>query len=152
MLRSALVAAVMWAVGTAASAMDSPLVEYTTEVLTAYTTICPNATQIIFDQVTYTATESTTLTITNCPCTVIKPIYTTSSVYCDTCSVPTPAAYSNSTGAHAQPTKNTGIIPNMTPTTAMPSQTKIASSGAKVLTFTSASRTTLLVGMLVYFL
>jgi hypothetical protein len=54
-------------------------VVYTTEVHTAYTTVCPASTQLTFNGVTYTVSESTTLTITNCPCTVVKPV-TTSSV------------------------------------------------------------------------
>lgn len=40
--------------------------------LQAYTTYCPEATQITHNGVTYTITEATTLTITNCPCTVTK--------------------------------------------------------------------------------
>jgi len=49
---------------------------YTTEVVTAYETYCPYATEITTGGVTYTATEATTLTITNCPggCTVTKPL------------------------------------------------------------------------------
>ena len=49
---------------------------YTTEVVTAYTTFCPEATEITHGGITYTATEATTLTITDCPggCTVTKPI------------------------------------------------------------------------------
>lgn len=49
---------------------------YTTEVVTAFTTYCPQATEITHGGETYTATEATTLTITNCPdgCTVTKPV------------------------------------------------------------------------------
>ncbi|KAL8710846.1 MAG: hypothetical protein Q9220_004649 [cf. Caloplaca sp. 1 TL-2023] len=69
---------------------------YTTEVVTAYTTFCPAATQITHGGVTYTVTsvrkahtlrerhswlmqnpQATTLTITNCPCTVTKPVIST---------------------------------------------------------------------------
>lgn len=39
-----------------------------TVVTTDYTTYCPSATTFIHRNVTYTATEATTLTITNCPC------------------------------------------------------------------------------------
>jgi len=48
---------------------------YTTEVVTAFTTFCPVATEITHGGMTYTATEATTLTITNCPggCTLTKP-------------------------------------------------------------------------------
>jgi len=61
---------------------------YTTEVVTAYTTYCPAATQITHGGVTYTVTEATTLTITNCPCTITKPVST--SVYTSCTSTPVP--------------------------------------------------------------
>ena len=34
--------------------------------------------------ITYTVTEATTLTITNCPCTVTKPVYTSVVTSCST--------------------------------------------------------------------
>lgn len=40
---------------------------YVTEVVTAYTTYCPEATEITHAGETYTVSEATTLTITNCP-------------------------------------------------------------------------------------
>ncbi|KPM46319.1 hypothetical protein AK830_g24 [Neonectria ditissima] len=46
---------------------------YTTEVLTAITTYCPEPTTLSFNNKTYTITEPTTFTITDCPCTVSKP-------------------------------------------------------------------------------
>ncbi|KAK3051422.1 hypothetical protein LTR09_007445 [Extremus antarcticus] len=48
---------------------------WTTEVVTAWTTFCPKATEITHGGQTYTATEATTLVITNCPggCTVSYP-------------------------------------------------------------------------------
>jgi len=44
----------------------------TTEVVTSYTTYCPSPTQITHGTHTYTVTSATTLTITNCPCTLTK--------------------------------------------------------------------------------
>ncbi|KAL8947770.1 MAG: hypothetical protein Q9222_005991 [Ikaeria aurantiellina] len=58
---------------------------YTTEVVTAFTTFCPVSTQITHGGETYTVTSATTLTITNCPCTVTKPVISTPVVYCSTC-------------------------------------------------------------------
>ncbi|RFU25022.1 hypothetical protein B7463_g11314, partial [Scytalidium lignicola] len=86
-----------------ASAHYNGTVVYTTEVHTAYTTVCPEATEVSFNGVTYTVSEATTLTITNCPCTVVKPVTTYSSVYCSTCpSAPAaPPVYVNSTGPAA---------------------------------------------------
>ncbi|KAI9640686.1 hypothetical protein NHQ30_010995 [Ciborinia camelliae] len=48
----------------------SPHVVYTTEIVTALTTYCPFATKIEHNGITYTVTEASTLTITDCPCTV----------------------------------------------------------------------------------
>lgn len=49
--------------------------KYTTEVVTAYTTYCPEATQITHGGVTYSVTSATTLTIP--AATVTKAVYTT---------------------------------------------------------------------------
>jgi hypothetical protein len=87
--------------------VESAPAQYTTEVVTAYTTYCPKATEITHGGQTYTATEATTLTITNCPggCTISHPassppVYTSpvsSSPVLSTAPVPYPA--SNSTVA-----------------------------------------------------
>jgi len=58
---------------------------YVTDVVTSYTTYCPEATTIVQGSKTWTVTEATTLTITDCPCTITKPVYTstTSSISCE---------------------------------------------------------------------
>ncbi|KAK5165631.1 hypothetical protein LTR04_001180 [Oleoguttula sp. CCFEE 6159] len=43
---------------------------YVTEVVTAYTTYCPYATSVVVNNSTYTVSSATTLTISNCPCTI----------------------------------------------------------------------------------
>jgi len=59
---------------------------YVTEVVNEYTTYCPEATNIVYGTNTYTVTEPTTLVISDCPCTVTKPVISiTSSVICDGC-------------------------------------------------------------------
>ena len=45
---------------------------YETITTTAITTYCPYATSIVLGSKTYTVTEATTLTITDCPCTITK--------------------------------------------------------------------------------
>lgn len=60
---------------TACSAQPTGTV-YTTEVVTAITTYCPEATTLTHGNKTYTVTEPTTLTITDCPCTITKPCST----------------------------------------------------------------------------
>jgi hypothetical protein len=99
-------------------------VEYTTEVHTAYTTVCPSSTELTFNGVTYTATASQTLTVTNCPCTVVKPVYSTTSTYCP----PTSTPHANATVV--APTYSAST-PKATPIT--------ASSGSRVFAFSGAS-------------
>lgn len=92
-------------------------VTYTTEVVTAYTTYCPASTQLTYNGQTYTVTEATTLTISDCPCTISKPVYSTSSVACSTCTAGSsssseapvyPTTYANSTVATSTSVKATG--------------------------------------------
>lgn len=77
-------AALVALVGAASVAAHSN-VTYVTEVVTAITTYCPASTSLVHNGKTYHVTEATTLTITDCPCTVTRPVYTSSVVYCDTC-------------------------------------------------------------------
>ncbi|KAK6950865.1 hypothetical protein Daesc_007393 [Daldinia eschscholtzii] len=98
--------------------------QYTTEVVTSYETYCPGPTQITYGTNTYTVTEPTTLTITDCPCTISKPIYTTSSVSCATCApapsypVQTPPSYP--TTAPAPPSYPNNTAPVNTPSQPYP--------------------------------
>lgn len=77
---------------------------YVTEVVTAYTTICPVATEIAHGGKTYTATAGATLTISDCPngCTVTKPVYTSIVTACATCSASTSPAAAVPTTAGVQ--------------------------------------------------
>lgn len=43
---------------------------WTTTVVTALTTYCPHATEVVQGEKTYTVTQATTLLITDCPCTI----------------------------------------------------------------------------------
>lgn len=72
------------AAGLAAVAQAHSNATYVTEVVTQLTTYCPAATQITHNGQTYTVTEATTLTITNCPCTVTKPVYSSVVTSCST--------------------------------------------------------------------
>jgi hypothetical protein len=87
-------------------AYSNDTIVYTTLVVDSYVTVCPASSTITFNGgmsqvhaqlisipsvlirkiVTYTntLTESSTITITNCPCTVSAPVTTVSSVYCNT--------------------------------------------------------------------
>jgi hypothetical protein len=57
---------------------------YTTEIVTSYETYCPGPTTITYGSETYTATSETTLTITNCPCTVTYPVTSSVVTSCST--------------------------------------------------------------------
>jgi len=91
-------------------------VTYTTEVVTAVTTYCPYATQITYGSSTYTITEATTLTITDCPCTVTKPVSVTS----------TPYGNSTAVAPKTTPTKVGTISASAT----KPASSSIATAGA----------------------
>ncbi|KKY19466.1 putative gpi anchored serine-threonine rich protein [Diplodia seriata] len=69
---------------------------YVTEIVTAYTTFCPYATELTHNGKTYTVTKPTTLTITDCPggCTVTKPVYTSVVTDCKSCSASASASVS----------------------------------------------------------
>jgi len=137
-------------VATAAANYNVTATQYTTEVYTAYTTVCPASTELTFNGVTYTATESTTLTITNCPCTVIKPITTSSVVYCTTCAYPTSAPVYPNTTTTAAGVTSVGTTSAAGYPTAAPS-TITASGGNKVFAFSGASLAGLL-GLAAYLL
>ncbi|MCJ1454613.1 hypothetical protein MMC28_004966 [Mycoblastus sanguinarius] len=49
-------------------------IAYTTEIVSTLTTYCPGATTLSHAGSTYVVTKATTLTITNCPCTLTKPV------------------------------------------------------------------------------
>jgi hypothetical protein len=88
-------------------------VTYTTEIVSSYVTYCPEPTKITHGGVTYTVTKPTTLTITNCPCTVTKPILTTTISKCHDCVKPTSAPYNNATTAVVPPVTST-VLPTGT--------------------------------------
>ncbi|TVY21737.1 Clock-controlled protein 6 [Lachnellula arida] len=56
--------------GAASAAVTNGTVAYTTEVHTAYTTVCPASTQLTFNGVTYTATASSSAAV------VVPAVYT----------------------------------------------------------------------------
>lgn len=66
------------------SSSYSTSVSYTTTVVASLTTFCPFATIITHGAKTYTVESATTLTITDCPCTISLPVYTSTSVACST--------------------------------------------------------------------
>lgn len=57
-----------------ATSVPSGGVTTTTEIVTAYTTYCPGATTFTQGSKTYTVTGPSTVTVTNCPCTIVKTV------------------------------------------------------------------------------
>lgn len=55
-----------------AGANSLPDIVATTQVLDIYTTYCPEPTVLTFQDETYTVVAPTTLTITDCPCTIVE--------------------------------------------------------------------------------
>ncbi|KAJ6787959.1 hypothetical protein PWT90_10384 [Aphanocladium album] len=98
------VAAVIAAAGVATAVSN---VTVTTEVVDVYTTYCPEATQITHGTKTWTVTAPTTLTISECPCTITRPVTVTSEVICHNCPKPTGAPSTNGT----VPAKPTSTMP-----------------------------------------
>lgn len=74
------------ALAAGASAASYPVAgnatSYTTEVITSTEIYCPGSTTLTYGTQTYEVTTPTTLTITDCPVTVVTPVYSTSSVIC----------------------------------------------------------------------
>lgn len=99
----AVFAAVALAAGVSATYPAAGNVTYTTEVVTAYETYCPGPTTITYGQKTYTVSKATTLTITDCPCTISKPVYTTSKGS-TTAATTAPTTYATVTPPSSKPT------------------------------------------------
>ncbi|WPH00440.1 Hypothetical protein R9X50_00326900 [Acrodontium crateriforme] len=105
---------------------------YTTEVVTAYTTYCPESTEITHGTKTYTATASETLTITDCPCTLTKPV-STASVYT---SVAPPYPSSNVTSTTYCPTGTAAPTTSAATSTGVPIHNaagKVGAAGAGMM-------------------
>ncbi|KAE8442809.1 hypothetical protein EG329_002842 [Mollisiaceae sp. DMI_Dod_QoI] len=146
--------AAITALAATASAWGNGTVVYTTEVHTAYTTVCPASTELTFNGITYTATASTTLTITNCPCTIVKPVTTSSVVYCNTCAPASSApVYANTTVAATTPAStpvSVGTTSAKVSATATPST--ITTSGANQAFVLSGASLAGVLGLAAYFL
>ncbi|KAJ9649104.1 hypothetical protein H2201_007255 [Coniosporium apollinis] len=142
------------AVGASAWQGNSTAPVYITEVVTAYTTYCPTPTEITHGGSTYTVTEATTLTISDCPCTVTKPMTSSVVTSCATCtpvaphvpssSAPAPHVPSSSAPAPHVPSSSTHYNNGTTPITS--SATHPAGTGSPsatrsgpVATFTGAA-------------
>lgn len=136
------VAILALAASASAAYSNETAVAYTTEVVTNYVTYCPVATTLTYGHVTYTASESETVTIPG-TYTVVKPVYSTSAVYCNSCKPTyTPVAYPTANATTVKPVPTTYPAGTAAPTiapTATPSPSPITSSGASKFALSGAS-------------
>ncbi|CCE32412.1 CCG-6 clock-controlled protein 6 (ccg-6) [Claviceps purpurea 20.1] len=99
-----------------------------TEVVDQYVTYCPGPTHITHGDKVYTVTKPTTLTITNCPCTITRPVVSTSAVVCHTCTAaPSNPANTEPAATVPAPAPTGGLV--MTPTKGQPSTVPTAGAG-----------------------
>jgi len=149
-------AAVLALAATVSATYKNETIVYTTEVVDTYVTVCPAQTTLTYQGVTYTntLTESSTITITNCPCTVSKPVYTTSSVYCNTCAVPTHVpVYPNATTPVVSYPASTPVGTVSVPVgTSTPAPSNIPASGANKAFAMSGASLAGLLGLAAYLL
>jgi len=134
------------------SSWSNDTIVYTTEIVDTYTTVCPASSAITYNGVTYTntLTESSTITITNCPCTISKPVYTTSSV-----AAPSSAPYTNATtpiiiGSATAPAG--GSVGTTAPPAGTPTPPTVPASGANKVFAVSGASLAGLLGLAAYLL
>jgi len=110
-------------------------ISYTTITTTSFTTYCPEATILNHGGVIYNVTEATTLTITDCPCTLTKPVVIPTSTVLYTSCPPSSSSPAAVTRSIAPASSISGYVNLLTP---------IYSTGAptKVSGFAGANSTT----------
>lgn len=140
--------AAVLAAAAGASARYGANVTEVTVVVDSYTTYCPSPTHITHGTMTYTVTKPTTLTITDCPYTIKKPIMTTSSVICHSCSSGFTNGTATGTGIPTgMPPTATFVPPGASETTPVGSVAPSGTTGAPSTVPTAgAARTTVLSG------
>ncbi|KAL2827304.1 hypothetical protein BJY01DRAFT_255728 [Aspergillus pseudoustus] len=109
------------AVGAVAHGADSE--EYTTVVVTEYTTYCPKATTLTAGTETVPVETPGTVTLSNGPYTITRPLITTTITRCKACSstaVPTPSVPVIPTSIPVIPSAPTEVAPTSAPSTTTP--------------------------------
>jgi hypothetical protein len=87
-----------------------------TEVVDKYVTYCPEPTEITHGDKTYTVTEPGTVTITDCPCTITKPVVEETHEVCHDCVEEPPAKPEEPVETpEVKPPPPTGGLPVPTP-------------------------------------
>ncbi|OGE54845.1 hypothetical protein PENARI_c005G11195 [Penicillium arizonense] len=96
----------------AAVAVGAVASDVTTEVLTQYTTYCPEATSVVHGSHTYSISTPGHITMTNGPYTVTRPLVTSTVTQCNSCSSSTPLASSSSIPVVPSVATSTPLVPN----------------------------------------
>ncbi|OQD90592.1 hypothetical protein PENANT_c001G11827 [Penicillium antarcticum] len=96
----------------AAAAVGAVASGITTEVVTAYTTYCPEATSVVHNSQTYSISTPGHITMTNGPFTVTRPLVTSTVTQCKSCSSSTPLVGSSSVPVIPSVATSTPLVPN----------------------------------------
>ncbi|KAJ6083750.1 hypothetical protein N7467_007885 [Penicillium canescens] len=96
----------------AAVAVGAVASDVTTEVVTQYTTYCPEATSVVHGSHTYSISTPGHITMTNGPYTVTRPLVTSTVTQCNSCSSSTPLASSSSIPVVPSVATSTPLVPN----------------------------------------
>ncbi|KAJ5860569.1 uncharacterized protein N7529_007879 [Penicillium soppii] len=107
----------------AAGAVGAVASGVTTEVITAYTTYCPEATSIVHGSQTYSISTPGHITMTNGPFTVTRPLVTSTVTKCQSCSTPVPQVSSSSVPVIP-------VVPGVTSTPLVPNAEATGTAGA----------------------
>ncbi|QNQ00291.1 YALIA101S05e08086g1_1 [Yarrowia lipolytica] len=87
------------------------IIKTETNVVTAYTTYCPYPTEIVEGNKTYTVTEATTLTITDCPCTRTTTVVTETITTCPVSEFPTEPITEGPKPTESKPVVPVPVVP-----------------------------------------
>ncbi|KAJ5234549.1 uncharacterized protein N7469_003717 [Penicillium citrinum] len=105
-----------------------------TETVTDYTTYCPEATSIVHGGSTYSVPSAGTVTLSNGPYTVTRPLVTQTVTQCNKCTssaVPTAPAVSSSAPASSVPVySSTPLVPSGADATGAPAPSSPSGAGA----------------------
>ncbi|RAL65445.1 hypothetical protein DID88_001012 [Monilinia fructigena] len=123
---------------------------WVTDVVTSFTTVCPAATTLSYNGVTYTATKNETITITNCPSLPSVPTtapVASGPVYGNSTAAPAPTAPATSKGGSVGTTAPAGSSPSASTTAPL----TVANNGNRAMALSGVSLAGLL-GVAAYLL
>lgn len=127
------------------TSVTPPIYVTTTETVSSFTTYCPLPTTVVQGNQTYTITSATTLTVTNCPCSLTKTYpatVTTITLSSLTTFCPAPTTITYSSATYSVTTSGTVTLPVVTVSTVpIVSATPVTSVAPVSSGFTSVAAT-----------